>query len=206
MNRSIVSQQVRAGECDPSGVRWIQLDEYVGLNEDDPRSFRAQLERSLFGPCAVAPSASLMLRQSKDAAVEIALHADAIAETGGIDLQLFGLGQNGHLAFNEPGSRHDSLARVVDLAEQTQALAAGAFAPDPAPVRGMTLGLGDIAAARSVLLVVIGWRKADALAQAIHGVGNTSRPFNALRTHADLTLVADAAAVSKLPQQVWTPK
>lgn len=186
---------------DGAGWRGAQLDEYVGLPDGDPRSFRAWLAPVL-ARGVVEPEHALLLRSdADDPESEIAAHAQAIKAGGGLDLQLLGLGTNGHLAFNEPGSRLENGARVVELAEATRIRAAASFAPDDPPTRGMTLGLKEIAAARRIVLAVFGSHKARPLAQALEGTPGPMAPFSLLRDRSSVIVVADAAAAAGLARR-----
>ena len=176
---------------DPADITGIQIDEYVGLSPADPGSFAATLGALV--PDIVA-SRDRLLQLDGSAAfpeAEIARHTAAIEAQGGIDLLLLGLGRNGHIAFNEPGSTADSGSRVVKLADETREDAAAAFEGSP-PAEGMTLGIRELRAARSALLVAKGPAKHDAFSR----LGEAAIPASFLLDHPGLKVIADAATVS----------
>ncbi len=177
----------------------VQLDEYAGLEIAHPAAFRGFLTRTLFDRLRHPPRTLLIDGAAPDPHHEISRHAAAIRQVGGIDLQLLGLGLNGYLAFNEPGSSPARGADVVALKPSTQA-AARAAGLDPAPTHGLTLGLADILAARSVLLVVLGSHKAEILRRALGEPPSLDCPASWLTRHADMTIVADAGAAALLEQ------
>jgi len=183
------------GELDLAAVRFFQLDEYVGCRPGDPRSFAAQLRRELLDPLHRAPEQDALLDgDARDPAAEIARHARALRDAGGADVAFLGVGRNGHVAFNEPGTRLADGARVVELAEATRAGAAAAFAPSPAPTRGITLGLAEIAAARQVALLATGASKRAIVAALLGEPPSAARPASLLLDHRDFTLLVDAEA------------
>lgn len=188
---------------DMSQALAVQLDEYVGLDAEHPACFRSFLARTLFDRLSRPPRSLLLDGAAPDPMGEIARHAAAIQDAGGIDLQLLGLGLNGHLAFNEPGTPPTRGADVVALEPSTQA-AARAAGLDPAPTHGLTLGLADILAAGSVLLVVLGWHKAEILRRALKEPPSLDCPASWLTRHADVTVVADAGAAALLEHRLET--
>ena len=181
----------------------VQLDDYEGLSADHPGTFRSFLARTLFNRLQCPPRTLLIDGATPDSEREIGRHALAVQQAGGIDLQLLGLGLNGHLAFNEPGTPPGRASAVVDLAPDTRA-AARAAGLNPVPVRGLTLGLSDILAARSVLLVVLGPHKADVLRRVLESPASTDLPASQLTNHPDVTVVADMAAAARLEPALET--
>jgi glucosamine-6-phosphate deaminase len=189
-----LARRAAAGALDPSGARFAQLDELVGVAPSDPRSFHAFLRLLLLDRIPRPPGADLLLDgAAADPAAEIARHARALRELGGASLALLGLGANGHVAFNEPGSPRDAAARVVTLAAETSRALAADF-PEGVPRRGITLGLAELAAAREVCLVVTGASKAAVLAALLEGPPSPALPASLLLDHPRLEIVADAAA------------
>lgn len=185
----------RAGGVRFPGVRAVQLDEYLDLPADDPRRFAAVLDAALFAAGVLDRGRTLMLApDAAGVAARAAAHEAAIERAGGIDLALLGLGANGHVAFNEPGSRADSRTRAVDLLPETRAGAAGDFPDRPVPARAITLGIGSLRAARSVLIVALGAGKAAPVAACRHGPIDPACPASLFRDHPDATLLIDAAA------------
>jgi glucosamine-6-phosphate deaminase len=185
---------------DMSGVSGFALDEYVGLPIGHPESYaevirREVTERLHLDPARVAvPDGS-----AADPGRAAADYDAAIAAAGGIDVQILGIGHNGHLAFNEPGSALDSRTRVEVLTERTRAANARYFStPAEVPLRCITQGLGTIMEARHLLLVVNGADKAAILAAALNGPVSAGCPASVLQRHPHVTVVADEAAASQL--------
>jgi glucosamine-6-phosphate deaminase len=175
------------------------LDEYAGVAGDHPASFRRALNDELYRHVDLARERARALdARAADLDGECARYERAIAAAGGLDLCLLGIGGNGHIAFNEPGSPFDSVTRVADLTAQTRAAAAGAFAPGAAPDRALTVGIATILSARCCVLLAYGAGKADVVARAIRGAPSPALPASALQLHADATFILDAAAASRL--------
>jgi glucosamine-6-phosphate deaminase len=184
-----------AGEVALSSARYVNLDEYVGVGPSDPHSFAAFLRRHfLDAPDIPAGHVRLLRGDAADIAAEAAAHDAAVAAWGGLDLAILGLGGNGHIAFNEPGTRWDAGTHVVPLTEETRAANAAYFADGfVVPSHGLTMGIGMIRAARRVLLMVSGRAKAEALGALLAGEPDRDWPVTALCGHPGLTVVADAA-------------
>ena len=187
------------GSLPTGGATLFQLDEYAGLGPIDPRSYAAYLERELDG---IRFAAMRMLDGSAtDLGAECARHEEMLAEAP-IDLAVLGLGRDGHVAFDEPGSPTDSGVRVVELHPSTRADAAPDFPdPDRVPSRAVTVGLRTLLAARELLLLVTGETKAQALRAMIEGPAGPGCPASLLREHPRLTVVCDQAAASRLHPQ-----
>ena|SRR5688572_7816246 len=182
-------------ELDLAQVRFFQLDEYVGCAPADARSFAAQLRRELLDPLRrKAEQDALLDGSARDPAAEIARHARALRDAGGADVAFLGVGRNGHVAFNEPGTRLIDGARIVDLADATRAGAAAEFAPAPAPTRGITLGLAEIAAAKQIALLATGAGKRAIVAALLREPASHERPASLLLDQRDFTLLVDAEA------------
>jgi glucosamine-6-phosphate deaminase len=172
----------------------------VGLPAGHPESYaevirREVTERLHLDPANVAvPDGS-----AADPERAAADYDAAIAAAGGIDVQVLGIGHNGHLAFNEPGSALDSRTRVEVLTERTREANARYFStPEEVPLRCITQGLGTIMEARHLLLVVNGADKAGVLAAALNGPVTAGCPASVLQRHPHVTVVADEAAASQL--------
>jgi glucosamine-6-phosphate deaminase len=195
-----LARWVAAGELDLSRVRGFALDEYVGIPADHPQSYAAVLDREVVRPLGLAPGA---VRVPDGRAADLTAAADeyerAIAAAGGIDLQLLGIGTNGHIGFNEPTSSFASRTRVKTLAPRTRADNARFFgSPDEVPVHCLTQGLGTILGARELLLVAQGEAKAAAVAAAVEGPLTSMCPGSALQLHPRATVVVDTAAAGRL--------
>jgi glucosamine-6-phosphate deaminase len=171
------------------------LDEYLGLPDDDPHTYRATLRRQLAEPIGL-PEERLHV-PDPDPTVEPAGYDRAIAAAGGIGVQLLGIGANGHIGFNEPGAALDSRTRVVDLTDRTRRDNARFFArPELVPTRAVTQGIGTILGARRLVVLAFGAAKADALAAALTGPIDPAVPASALRLHPDVVVLADRPAAS----------
>ncbi len=192
-----LSRRARSGELSLRDVRFFQLDEYVGPGPRDPRSFHALLRRELLDPLGRAEGRDALIDGSaRDPAAEIARHARALVDAGGAHVAFLGIGTNGHVAFNEPGTRRDEGARVVPLADATRRVAAAEFAPDAPPTTGITLGLAEIGAAQRIGLMATGAGKAAIVAALFDQPASSDRPASLLCDHPDFTLFADADAAA----------
>lgn len=175
------------------------LDEYAGLPPDHRASFRRALRDELYRHVDLPPArAHAPDATAADLDGACARYEEAIAAAGGFDVCLLGIGANGHVAFNEPGSPFDSRTRVVGLTEDTRAAAAVTFGAEPVPARALTIGIATILAARRCVLLATGAAKAGVVARALQEPPAAALPASALQLHADATFVLDAAAASKL--------
>ncbi|MEV5040596.1 glucosamine-6-phosphate deaminase [Microbacterium sp. LMI1x-1-1.1] len=195
-----LADRVQAG-LDLSRAAAFALDEYVGLPVDHPESYHAVIAREVTGPLGL-DSARVHVPEgaAADPAAAAARYEAAIAGAGGVDLQILGIGANGHIGFNEPGSAVDSRTRVVDLAPRTVADNSRFFDGDArlVPTRALTQGIGTILDAREIVLIAWGESKADAVARAVEGPQTAELPASFLQRHGRVTLVLDAAAASRL--------
>ncbi|MDX1891711.1 glucosamine-6-phosphate deaminase [Mycolicibacterium sp. 050158] len=182
---------------DASGARWFALDEYVGLPPGHPQSYRAVLERVLIGPLGLQP-ASLQVPDGAAADPDGAAEAYEAAISGaGVDLQILGIGGNGHIGFNEPGTPFTATTHRATLTESTRRANARFFpSADAVPVECLTQGLATIMRADRIELVASGSHKADAVAAALYGPVTEQCPASILRRHPDVrvNLDTDAAA------------
>lgn len=180
--------------ADLSGSLVYALDEYVGLDANHPQSYRSVLRREAIDPLGLDPESLRIPGEDTCTQIEQELRSH-----GGVDVQLLGIGSNGHIAFNEPGSPFDSRTRVVRLTEQTRRDNARFFdSPDEVPTHAATQGLATIMGARRVLLLAFGEHKAAALAAALDGDETVQVPASILRRHPNVTVFADEAAASLL--------
>jgi glucosamine-6-phosphate deaminase len=185
---------------DMSRVRCFALDEYVGLPAAHPQSYAEVVRREVTERLHLDPARVFVPDGSAANPEEAAEDYDrAIAQAGGIDIQILGVGHNGHLAFNEPGSALDSRTRVEALTERTRHANSRYFEnPNDVPGRCITQGLGTIMEARQLLLVVSGADKADILREALTGPVSPECPASLLQLHDHVTVVADEAAAARL--------
>ena len=187
-----------------SQVQTFNLDEYLGLPPESPASFRAFMEAHLFEAAGlsgeqVAFPVSPYADANGSSAPSARAFEAAIEGAGGLELQLLGLGGNGHIAFNEPGSRFDSRTREVELAPRTRADAAASFGSlEAVPRRAVTMGVGTILEAQRIRIVALGEHKAEIVARLVAGAAGDEVPASFLAGHADVQLHVDAAAASRL--------
>lgn len=179
----------------PDGLRLFALDEYVGLSADDPRSYAAYVRSVIAEPLGI-PNDRVRVPSGSSAA-DAEAYERAIIEAGGVDLQIVGIGRNGHIGFNEPGSDAATRTRVVELDESTRRANAEHFDGDLAqvPTHAMTQGVGTILSARRIVLVASGAAKAAALRAALTGPVTADNPASFLQRHPDVTVVADSDAL-----------
>ena len=189
----------RAGRADFAGASTFNLDEYVGVAPDHPASFNAFMRATLFDLVNLDPARCHLPRgDAPDPEAEALAYEQAIAAAGGIDLQLLGIGRNGHLAFNEPTSSFASRTRIKTLTEATRTANAPAFAPDPVPRHAITMGIATILEARACVLLATGASKAGAVARMVEGALGADCPATALQLHPAATVVLDREAASRL--------
>lgn len=183
------------GELNLADVTTFNLDEYEGLAAGHIQSYRAFMQRHLFGLVNVAPDrvhfpVGVMANESYD---------NAIRRSGGIDLQILGIGSNGHIGFNEPGSPFGSRTRAVDLTLRTVQDNARFFAnASQVPRRAVTMGMATIMEARRILLLASGTQKAEAVAAALEGAVHEGLPASILQRHADVVVLVDTGAAAGL--------
>jgi glucosamine-6-phosphate deaminase len=186
-----------AGEVAFAGVTIVLLDEFLGLPAGDPARCDVRLDRELMASLQ-PPPAAIHTIDADAADPEAAARAHDAVAAYGLDLALLGLGMNGHVGLNEPGSGPDSPTRVVGTTASTQEAALGRYGAERAPVMGITLGMDRLLAAGEVWLLVTGSRKADILARALNGPEGEDCPASFLRRHSRLWVVADEAAAARL--------
>lgn len=188
-----------AGARARADLELVALDEYVGLAASDPRSFAAYVAERIAAPLGVPPERTHVPSGSgPDADAAADAFEATIRRVGPVDLQILGVGTNGHIGFNEPGSPRESLTRVVTLSERTRRDNAPYFPGVEVPTRAITQGIDTIMRAKRLVVIATGARKAEAVAALVSGVVTPELPVTFLSQHPDLTLVADAAAAGAL--------
>jgi glucosamine-6-phosphate deaminase len=189
-----------SGEVDFARVTTFNLDEYVGLAGDHPQSYRAFMNTQLFDHVNVAPQRTFVPDgRAADPTAHCQQYESRIRQAGGIDLQLLGLGHNGHIAFNEPGSPRESRTRQVDLTAKTIESNARFFdSIEQVPRHAITMGIATILEARQIVMLVLGEGKAEAVAQMFHGSVGEDFPAAWLREHPRVTVVLDRPAAKLL--------
>jgi glucosamine-6-phosphate deaminase len=196
-----LAARYEAGEISFRQARAFTLDEYVGLPADHPQRYRTVIEdvfvsRVDFGPGAVEGPDGL----ATDIPAACAAYENAIRAAGGVDLQILGIGTDGHIAFNEPGSSLASRTRIKTLTRQTRIDNARFFDDDvdAVPTHCLTQGLATIMAARHVILVATGRGKAEAVHQLTEGAVSALWPATILQHHPHATVLLDDAAARRL--------
>ena len=190
----------RRGDVSFAGATGFNLDEYVGLPPDHPASYHSFMRRCLFGRVDLDPGRGhLPDGAASDPQAEARRYEEAIRAAGGIGLQLLGIGENGHIGFNEPGAPFSSRTRVVSLDSSTRAANRRFFGPgEDVPERAITMGVATIMEAREIVLAATGERKASALRRALAEPVTPACPASVLRRHPAATIVCDEAAALEL--------
>ncbi|MDL2319180.1 glucosamine-6-phosphate deaminase [Eubacteriales bacterium OttesenSCG-928-A19] len=188
------------GALDFSSVRTFNLDEYVGMDPAHEQSYRRFMTENLFSRVNMpADHYRLPDGLAKDLDAECAAYEQAIRDAGGIDMQLLGIGHNGHIGFNEPGDTFPDATHVVSLSERTIEANKRFFASaDEVPRQAISMGIGTIMRARAIVLIIGGAEKADITRQALYGPVTPLVPASILQFHQHVTVVLDEAAASKL--------
>lgn len=183
-----------------AGITSFNLDEYVGLPPQHPQSYRSYMDQAFFDRIDIDPARTHLPRgDAPDAMAEAARYEDAISRAGGIDLQLLGLGRNGHIGFNEPTSSLGSRSRVKTLTRQTRDANSRFFGPDETvPQFAITMGIATILDARHCVLIATGSEKARAVAAMVEGPLAAICPASALQMHPRATVILDSDAAAGL--------
>lgn len=195
-----LSQWNQEGHLSFREVRTVNLDEYKGLEPTHDQSYRYFMQVNFFDHLDILrENTHVPNGMAADADAECARYDELIRSLGYADLQLLGIGHNGHIGFNEPGSAFVAPTHVVDLTERTIEANSRFFASaDDVPRQAMTMGIGCIMAARRILMVVSGEDKAQAIYDAFCGPIDPKCPASILQLHPDVVLVGDKAALHKL--------
>ena len=190
------------GDLDFSHVTSINLDEYKGLSPENDQSYRYFMDTNLFNHVNIVKAHTFVpngLEVNSEKACTDYNHT--IATSGGIDLQLLGLGHNGHIGFNEPGAAFERETHCVDLTESTIEANKRFFASEEeVPRQAYTMGIKNIMQAKKILVIVSGADKAQILEKVLHGPITPEVPASILQLHNDVTIVADEAALSCLTE------
>jgi glucosamine-6-phosphate deaminase len=191
-------RRYEAGELDFSAVRSVNLDEYYPLAPDNDQSYRYFMNHQLFDHVNIDKNnTNVPDGLASDPAVACADYELLIRHLGGIDIQVLGIGGNGHIGFNEPAEALDPLTHLTDLTEDTIRANARFFESEAdVPRHALTMGIGSILSARRILLIATGEAKAKAIATVLSGKLTTSCPASLLNLHNDVTILCDRAAVS----------
>jgi len=188
------------GDLDFSEVTTVNLDEYKGLPRTNDQSYYYFMHQHLFDRVNIDPERTNVPNgMEPDAEKECGRYEELIRSLGGVDLQLLGLGHNGHIGFNEPGEAFEKETHCVDLTESTIEANKRFFASaDDVPKQAYTMGIKTIMQAKKILIVVNGEHKADIVERAFFGPVTPEVPASILQLHNDVTLVGDEAALAKI--------
>ncbi|MFC7441464.1 glucosamine-6-phosphate deaminase [Laceyella putida] len=179
-----------------AGVRTFNLDEYVGLAPEHPSSFAYYMRKHLFAHLDISPEQThIPSGVATNLQVECQQYEDAIASTGGIDLQILGIGINGHIGFNEPGTSFQSATHVVTLTESTKEANRRYFTKEEEmPTHAITMGLATIMQSKKIILLVSGKHKAPVLHRLLNEPMSEDLPASILKQHSHVTIIADEEA------------
>ena len=188
------------GDLDFSEVTTVNLDEYKGLPRTNDQSYYYFMHQHLFDRVNIDPERTNVPNgMEPDAEKECGRYEELIRSLGGVDLQLLGLGHNGHIGFNEPGEAFEKETHCVDRTERTIEANKSLFASaDDLPKQAYTMGIKTIMQAKKILIVVNGENKADIVERAFFGPVTPEVPASILQLHNDVTLVGDEAALAKI--------
>ena len=180
-------------------VTTFNLDEYVGLDENNKQSYRYFMNDNLFNHIDISKNNTHVPCGIGDYENSAKKYDNEIEKSGGIDLQILGIGSDGHIAFNEPGTSFDSLTHVTDLAKSTIEDNSRFFnSIEEVPTKAVTMGLTSIMKAKKIVLIATGTNKANAIKELINGEISEDLPCSILKTHPDVTIYVDAEAYSKV--------
>lgn len=196
----VLAEMHRNDGLDFSLCRSFNLDEYIGLPENDPNSYRSYMNQHLFSKVNIdIRNTHLPHGNAPDLALECENYEKRMAECGGIDLQLLGIGRSGHIGFNEPLSSLASRTRDKALTPTTIEQNAPLFPrPEDMPKRALTMGVGTILEAKRILMLVTGSEKAEIIAKAVEGPITSMVSASALQLHRKCTVIVDEAAAADL--------
>lgn len=185
------------GAFDPTALRVFVLDEYVGIDQDDPRSLYGWLWRTLFAPIGITPGQITPLPgDAADPVAACRVYHTTLVAAGGVDLAILGLGPNGHIGYNDPPADATATTRVLDLSESSLETCAREWGGrDRLLPQALTIGMDLLLTARQKLLVVSGAHKRDILRQSLYGPLSPVVPASYLQQAANVTVIADEAAI-----------
>lgn len=187
-------------DLDFSQIRTVNLDEYIGLSHDNPQSYYYFMNENLFRHVNINPiNTNIPNGLTADIANECARYNQVLRDMGGVDLQLLGLGHNGHIGFNEPEEAFEKETHCVDLSETTIQANARLFDnPGEVPRQALTMGIKTIMQAKKILVIVSGKDKASIVKEAFFGPVTPKVPASILQLHNDVTVVGDEDAFSMI--------
>lgn len=189
----ILVKKYKAGEISFADTITFNLDEYAGLSKDDPTSYQYFMDYHLFNSVDIKPENKHVPNGlAPNLEEECETYEKLIQQAGKINLQVLGLGLNGHIGFNEPGTPFDSRTHVVELEESTREANARFFKSiEEVPTKALTMGIGTIMEAEEIVFLVQGEKKADILRKVVHGEVTEQVPASILQKHPNITLITD---------------
>ena len=196
-----LARMVQAGEVSFKNVITFNMDEYVGLPEEHPESYHSFMHKNLFDHIdEPKENIHILNGNAPDLAAECAAYEKAIVDAGGFDLFMGGIGEDGHIAFNEPFSPLESRTRVVTLTQDTREVNSRFFGGDPeaVPAQAMSVGVATVLSAQEVLILAFGSKKARALKDAIEGPMSHYCTLSGLQNHPAGTIVCDEASIGEV--------
>ncbi|MFJ5759659.1 glucosamine-6-phosphate deaminase [Neobacillus sp. NPDC093182] len=178
-------------------VKSVNLDEYIGLKAQDPNSYHYFMRQNLFKHLDISEHHTHIPNgAASDLKQECLRYEQLIKELGGVDLQILGIGQNGHIGFNEPGTPFSSRTHIVTLAKNTREANSRFFNSfEEVPAHAITMGIATILESKEILLLVSGEKKAEALLKFMNGEISEEFPASALKHHENVTVIADRDAL-----------
>ncbi|MFA1821328.1 glucosamine-6-phosphate deaminase [Virgibacillus oceani] len=195
-----IVEKYKDGKVSFSDVQTFNLDEYVGLYEDDPNSYAYYMKNHLFNHIDLRDeNAHLPNSRAKDLQEECQAYEKKIDRAGKIDLQVLGIGLNGHIGFNEPGTSFKNKTQIVDLDESTRQANARFFnSIEEVPTQAITMGVETIMNSKEIMMLIYGEGKADTVARLLEGKVNEDFPASIIHQHPNVTIITDEAAYSKV--------
>lgn len=189
-------KQIHHQSLDCSRLTTFNLDEYIGLAPEHPQSYHYFMKEQLFVPLNIqTEQVHIPCGVATDTDQEAAAYSQEIEQAGGIDIQLLGIGTNGHIGFNEPGTPFDSLTHVVQLSDNTRIDNSRFFESfDEMPTHAITMGLEDIMRAKHIILVVTGAHKAQVALDLYESEVTPQMPASILKNHSNVQVFLDEAA------------
>ncbi|WP_203362883.1 glucosamine-6-phosphate deaminase [Bacillus sp. REN10] len=180
-------------------VTTFNLDEYIGLPKEDRNSYYTFMKTHLFDHIDVpVEQAHLPSGENEDLSAECEAYEALIHEAGGVDIQVLGIGGNGHIGFNEPGTSFDSLTHIIELDESTREANARFFnSLEEVPTQAITMGIQTIMAAKKIVLLASGSAKVEAISKLLSGEVTEAFPASCLHQHPNVTVIVDEAALNE---------
>lgn len=190
------------GEIDFSKVKTFNLDEYYPIKKSNDQSYDYFMNEQLFSQINIdKKNVNIPNGEASDAAAECERYENLLDEIGGVDLQILGIGQNGHIAFNEPDESLIAVTHLTELTQNTIEANARFFASeDEVPRKALTMGMGSILKAKKIVILANGANKSKAVAELMDDKISTSNPATMLKVHADVTLICDKEAFSAVKE------